>query len=492
MDQRVTADHKIEPEFLGPLGDRPLVEIAGRSSPDDLFPGASKFLSGRQQRRRREQWNAVRPMVRRLFQTDEHVLHVVYAQQVPPFLHTIGMGHFVYAYHQVLLVLTDRRIIEVLLNFRASGPETRIRSYPYGHLRDLKLSLGKLTALPVLGKKQGWRVRLRGDRKLLNLLLPRLKTRLLTEGAARAETVPLWHCPRCGAGLPPAPQSCAACRTSFRSARLATVLSLAFPGAGLFYLGFPLLGTLDLLGELVLFVVWVALMSGATERDGIGPALFVGGLFFALTKIESIHLGHVLGARSIPEPEGRRERVRSLALAGGLLSVLLVAGAFPLAARMRPRLEHDLDLAQADRDWTGSRRTADWAFYKDDKDARSQWVHVPTGARLTLFAHAQSALDGQEEFHRQYSAEMAKQVVRTLADDGQVPAPFHGFRHVAEIKTQHGDPVTVIAYFVYDPDGHDVHQAVMVVPRDDAGAGEGLVQDFLRHARFIDAVPPQR
>ena len=66
MEARSTGDYKIEPEFLGPLGDRPLVEQAGKSSPDDLFPGASKFLSGRQQRKRREQWNAVRPMVKRL------------------------------------------------------------------------------------------------------------------------------------------------------------------------------------------------------------------------------------------------------------------------------------------------------------------------------------------------------------------------------------------------------------------------------------------
>src|SRR5713101_8261231 len=109
MDSQSAADHRIEPEFLGPLGDRPLVELAGRSSPDDLFPGASKFLSNRQQRKRREQWNAVRPMVRRLLQSDEHVMHVVYAQQVPPFMHTIGLGHFAYAYHQVLLVITDRR-----------------------------------------------------------------------------------------------------------------------------------------------------------------------------------------------------------------------------------------------------------------------------------------------------------------------------------------------------------------------------------------------
>src|SRR5438445_5610484 len=280
MEPRGAVDHKIEPEFLGPLGDRSLLDLAGKASPDDLFPGASKFLNGRQQRKRREQWNAVRPMVRRLLQPGEHVLHVVYAQQVPPFLHCVGLGHFVYAYHQVLLFITDQRIIEALLNFRATGPSTRIRSYPYRHLSGLKLSLGKLTAIPAKGKKQGWRIRIGGDKKLLTLMLPRLQTRLLAEGAAHAEGMPLWHCPRCGAGVPPAPEECSACHTRFRSTRLATVLSLAFPGAGLFSLGYPFVGALDLMGARVLFVLWLAILSGSTETEGIAPALVFGSVPF--------------------------------------------------------------------------------------------------------------------------------------------------------------------------------------------------------------------
>jgi hypothetical protein len=492
MEPRSATDHKIEPEYLGPLGDRPLVETAGASSPDDLFPGASTFLNARQQRKRRELWNAVRPRAGRLLRPDEHVLHVAYAQQVPPLSHQLGLGHLVYAFHQVLLVLTDQRIVEVLLNFRATGPGTRIRSYPYRNLSGLKLSFGKLTAVPAQGKKQGWRLRIGGDKKLLKLLLPRLQKLLLSEGATHAETTPLWHCPQCGAVVPPAPEACSACRARFRSTRLASVLSLAFPGGGLFYLGYPLLGTLDLLGELMLFCIWLALLSDAADGDGIVPALFVGGLFFLITKLESIHVGRVLGARSIPESEGRRARAGRLALVSGALSALLVVGAFPLAAAARPRLERDLDVATDDGVWSGSRNTADWAFFKEDREARSQWVNTPSGARLTVFAHPQGVLHDQEEFHRDYTAEMRNQKVHTLIDDENVPSPFHGFRWVGEVKNQQGTPVAVIAYFLYDPDGHDVHQITLGVPIEDAEAGESLVKDFVHHARFIDAVAPER
>jgi hypothetical protein len=233
-------------------------------------------------------------------------------------------------------------------------------------------------------------------------------------------------------------------------------------------------------------------MSRASEMDGIGPALVLGGLFFLGTKIESIHLGRVLGARSIPEREGRQERARKLALAGGVLSALLVVGAFPLAAAARPRLERDLDISTDDGAWSGSRRAADWGFLKDDKAARSQWTHAPTGTHITVFAHPQSLLDDQDQFHRGYPPEMESRKFTTLLDDQKIPPPFHGFRYVGETKADNGEMVALVAYFLYDQDGHDIHQVSLAVPRKYAGAGEALVEDFLHHARFIDAVAPQR
>src|SRR5262245_33675115 len=492
MQSSNAGDHRIEPEFLGPLGDRPLAEMAGKSSPGDLFPGASKYLSQRQQTKRRAQWNAVRPMVKRMLQPGEHVLHVAYAQGIPPFMDHVGFGHFVYAYHQVVLVITDQRIIEALLNFRGNAPGTRLRSFPYRSMKALTLRFGKLTAVPGQGRKQGWRFRLGGDKKLVALLLPRLQQRLFAEGAGHSEASPQWHCPRCGAGVPPKPEECTSCRTHFRSTRMATILSLAFPGAGLFYLGHPFLALSDFLGEMTLFAVWVAMMMGASEGDGMLPAVVMGGFFFTITKLQSIQMGRVLGCRSIPEPEGRRDRVTKLALAGASLSALLVAGAFPLAAVARPRLEHDIDLATEDGSWSGSRRAADWATFKDDTSARSQWTHTPTGAHVTVFAYPQSLLEDPETFHRDYAARMQKNAVRTIADDAQVPAPFHGFRYITELKGKNGQEVALVSYFLYDQEARDIHHLSLAVPLDDAQAADAVIQDFVHHAKFVDAIPPQR
>ena len=64
--------------------------------------------------------------------------------------------------------------------------------------------------------------------------------------------------------------------------------------------------------------------------------------------------------------------------------------------------------------------------------------------------------------------------------------------YVGEKKAKSGEQIAVLAYFLYDQDGHDVHEVTVAVPREDAEAGDALVQDFLHHARFIDAVAPQR
>ena len=60
------------------------------------------------------------------------------------------------------------------------------------------------------------------------------------------------------------------------------------------------------------------------------------------------------------------------------------------------------------------------------------------------------------------------------------------------MKTKTDQEVALVQYFLYDQDGHDIHQISLAVPREDADAGEALVVDFLHHARFIDAIAPQR
>jgi len=483
-------DYKIEPECLGPLGGRPLAEAAKAGGPSDLFPGASAFLSARHQRRRREQWSAAKPLAERVLRPEERILYVAHAMQVPPTLHFLALGAMALPYHQVMLVFTDTRLIEVLLSVRGKTAETRLRSFPWASVRGVKFTFAKMTVVPADGRRQDWRVPLRGDRNLLKLLSSRLKPRLLQEGAATAQRLPLWHCPQCGVTVPANPRSCDACQASFRSPRLAALLSLAFPGAGLFYAGHPFLAALDFLGEVVLYLIFLLMMLEA-EPGAIKVAVGFGAFLFLLTKLESIHLSQILVARTKPETEARRSGYTRLALAGGLASLLIIGSAFPLAGAGRPGLDRDLEVGGKDNPWRGSRNVGEWDAFTADASARSEWRH-PSGLRVTLLAYPQGMLSSSSDFRADYRLGLGRQGVTLLKDDEDVPSPFRGFRFVGLGRTQDGRPVSLIQYFVVDEQNHDIHQASTGVLGGDGKMAEDLVRDLLSRARWIDPTPPTR
>ncbi len=480
---------KIEPELFGPLGERPLVETAPTNSPTDLFPGSAAFLKGRQVERRRGQWSSVRTLIDRLLRPEERVLYVAHAMQVPSVFQSLSLGYMAYYYHQVLLVMTDSRMFEILLNMRATAPETRIRSYAWKNVSDLRLRFGgRLMVSPTKGKKQAWRLRLRGDRKLLKLLLPRIKEKLNQEGAAAATTLPAWHCPECGSESSTRPERCLSCSAMFRSPRLAAWLSLAFPGAGLLYAGHPVMATLDFLGELLVFGVFAMALATAADAAQVIGLIIMGTIFLALTKLESIHLGHIMSTRTRPESHARYTGFRRFAFAGGLVSMLALTGAVMASGTLKPILDHDLAVTSPESAWTSSSNRSEWDFFADDESARSQWIH-PGGLVLTLFAYPVSSAAEQAEFEQEFLAEMSAQG-QVLLTDEEIPGSFEGFRHLLMTPGEDGEPVTAVNYFVYDRDGRDIHQIFLAVPTSMQDLAVQAAEDFLAQAEWVAPAAP--
>src|SRR5207245_4895592 len=119
-----------------------------------------------------------------------HVLYVAQAVQLPPGLQALGLGHLSYAYHQVLLVFTESRLIEILLNVWGKRPASRVRSYEWRHVQDLKVWFRRMTIKPAQGKKQTWTLQLGGDKKVVGLMIPRLKGTRPRAGASAAAPRP--------------------------------------------------------------------------------------------------------------------------------------------------------------------------------------------------------------------------------------------------------------------------------------------------------------
>jgi len=428
-------------------------------------------------------------MLDRLLEPGEHVLYAAQAVQKPSVFQAMSLGWLVYMYHQVLLVFTDRRVIEILLDQKAKAPATRMRSFPLNRVNKLSLRFLSVTLVPVKGKKGTWTVS-GGDRKLLKLLLPRIQEHLHPESAPPEEVTPKWHCPNCLAACTPNPKSCESCGTLFRSFGLASALSIAFPGAGLLYSGHPVLATFDFLGELMAFS-FIALMLAMAGTDAASVIAFAGmGAFaFFLTKFESVHLGHILVTRSRPDDPERRARWKKFAGVGGMLSVIAIAGALALSGTLGAVQKHDLHFEHAQ--WEGSRDPSEWLFFAEDPTLRSQWTHED-GWLVSVFAYPLNSLQSFESFKDEFLQEVARQKLTNVVEDESLPPAVKGFRHVGDLIGEDGVKLTAIYYFVYGPEQPEIHQLLTVVETHEADAVEGYLQELLGEAQWIPAMELNR
>lgn len=484
---------RIDPHLLGPLGDQPAYQTA----PAELFPGEDQYLPARARRARVALRERIAGMVGRVLEDGEQVLYLAQGAQVPPLLHQVGLGAYVYKFHQVALVFTDRRLVEVLLDFSGKVPATRIRTFGWAAVKDLSIGMRGLVLTTAEDKprKHRWKIRLGGDRKLLKLLVPKIRERLLGRAAApesaATQVVPVWHCPVCGSALPSRSERCAACGTLFRSPRFAAWLALAIPGGGLFYAGHPVLGALDLLGEVILYGALVLVLAVSTRTAGIAELLSTEGAVHLLlaavfTKVESAHLAHMLAARTKPETEAGRQLWKKWAVSGGVLSLVALLGLAGVPGRLVNTVDHDLRFTAAG--WKGSWSPADWEFFENDGDTRSEWVHED-GSALAVMAFP---LGLTESF-----ADLRQAFDRELAAGGHPPAepiavgPFEGFRATFKLTLDDGSQYVGIRYLIYDRTGKDYHMIVWNVRPEEAAVAEERLQALLKSAQWVAAVQPE-
>lgn len=332
-----------EPHILGPLSaTEPVV-----TGPAHLFQGEEDVLSKRKLRNRIRLWEHLAETVEKVLDEEERVLYLAPAVEIAPFLERITLGWLWSRYFYVALVFTDRRLIEILLESDHKSAATRIRSFPWGLVREVKLGWGGLK-LKLEKRRLKWALKVGADSRLLKPLMERVKEQLVGISATPDRKVPLWHCPLCGSAATDHPTACAACQTPFRSRALAGWLSLAFPGGGLFYAGHPVLGTIDFLGESFLYLILMTGVLTALDTQELIQFVATGALFLGLTKLESVHLARVLVYRTKPHSTRGRTSWRRFLAAGAVVSVLAVGLPFTAAGSLAHWVEEEgLATAQA-------------------------------------------------------------------------------------------------------------------------------------------------
>ena len=464
------------PAFFGPLDE----EFAPVTGVIRFFAGEDSYLSKRKLDVRERLWTAIRPSLERVLETDETVLYVAPVIHNPRFLEIFGFGVWYVYFFRAALVLTDRRVVEVMLR-KADQADTRICSYSWGQVKDLKFKFGTLTIKPAEGRTQKWKIQERGDRKVLKLLLPRIEQQLVPGDIHAPRPVPLWHCPECGAASPKHPDECAHCGTRFKSRNLAALLALAFPGAGLAYAGHPILAAFDFIGEAILYVLITVTFLLATGTEAIGAAVLLGVIFLFFTKLESAHLATVLVHRTRPDP--KKAKWKRAAVIGAVFSLVLMAVP-PLLSGVLGGLvnvvDRDLDFSTTDMGWSGGHDPDAWTFGYEENQ-RSEWIR-DDGQSLFVWSLAFGPDETEEALIAAVTENMDPDLVERTTIGG-----FEGVRVIEDGIDEEGEPFLWVRWMIFDREYDDVHILAASAAPGDLEALETEVDQLVQNASWIAA-----
>lgn len=471
------------PDLFGPLSTEPVVQ----TGPAVLFAGEERFLSARALRRREALRDAVAPRVRLLLQEGERLLHLLPAVRVPPLGQQLALGVWYVRFFKVALVLTDQRLIEVGLGSDGHTVGTSTQSFPWSQARKLAAGLRGFRLTPAKGRTDSWRLAEGGDRKLLKALVPNLSQNVLAGGAAAPRPVPLWHCPTCGAAAEKHPASCESCGTAFKSSNLAAALALAIPGGGLMYARRPVLAAFDVLGEALVFVlVAIGFLVAGTGEEKVA-ALVVGLLLFLLTKVESAHLAHIFAHRTVPEAAPTRRRWVRAAVAGGVLSVVLMALPPALAGRMDGTVNHDLTFEAQDLGWSGGHDPSAWVEGVDENQ-RSEWIHAD-GQELFVFAASLGLFESFESLRQELSDEPVEDVTDRRVEPLEV-AGLEGLWATETVKLGSGAEMRRVHCFIFDRTSRELHFCLTHASPDNLAEVSARTRQLLSRARWVAAKLP--
>lgn len=467
---------RLNPAFLGPLDE----EFAPLTGSTRMFPGEESYLSPRKLKARERLWDSIRPVLERVLEPDENVLYAAPVVHNPKTLEILGFGMWYVYFFKAALVLTDRRAVEVLMR-KQDQVDTRVFSYSWAQVANLKLKWGTLTLKPGKGRTQRWSIVEKGDRKLLKLLLPKIQEQLLPGDVHAPRPVPLWHCPECGAASPKHPTTCAHCGVRFKSRGLAAALAFAFPGAGLVYSGHPILGLFDLVGEAILFVIVAVSFLTAGGPEEIGVAVILGGLFFFFTKLESAHLASVLVHRTRPE---KNRRPWHVAIAAGAVVSLVMMALPPLASGLLAGslnvVDRDLDFASNDLGWTGGQDASAWVFGAEPNQ-RSEWIR-DDGQGLFVWSLPMGLDETEEMFTATVTEGLGSEDVRPTVIGG-----LEGIRVVEKGVDEDGEHFLWVRWMLFDREYNDVHIVATSAFPDTIEVMEAEVDQLVSNASWIAA-----
>lgn len=408
--------------------------------------------------------SAVASLLARVIADGEEVIATVEAVEVVPWRQRVAVGGAWAFTHLVLLVVTTHRLFEVALRPGGHVPAGRVREVAWSRTATLHVD-GQILRL---GDELAWLLRqpLANETVVEVARIARSEAMSRRTGAAKA-----WRlCSGCGLTATSELLSCRRCGALRHSPTLAVLLAWAFPGAGMLYLGRPLLAALRLLVESSCFAVLSWLLMAA---DGLVQTVLVAAIgvpVFLLVKLESATMTRALADRVGTISPAATARWRRLAAVGAAVTVVVGASPFFVTGRLSTALSSDLDTLASELGWTVSRDPAAWAPQPEMDLTRAQWRHRDgwlLRATAEPFAGFESASEARDRLLTPGPSGPAEEIAGDLVVIRRLePDPSNAAR-------------LRVRYAILDEPGRDAHFLSTEVAAADLAALDARLRELL-------------
>jgi DNA-directed RNA polymerase subunit RPC12/RpoP len=251
---------------------------------------------------------AVKDVVENMLRKDEVVMRIAAGTAYFPVEILFGNGWLTMLYNRYALIATNQRLLMINTNHRMTKPAHYVYQMPYSNIKKVERGLFRRNIVLVPKK---------GKRKIFTSMTAYLSAEMskfirnhidsaIPVGTPQSMLTDL--CPACFAALEKSLSNCTSCAAEFKTPKKAMLKSLVLPGWGDIYLGHRLLGFIEVLGSLFIWLIFFGLLMSGLAQDliiGLLLLVFYNGADSMLTYYMA-RKGYILEKKQSMQPAAGR------------------------------------------------------------------------------------------------------------------------------------------------------------------------------------------
>jgi hypothetical protein len=211
-------------------------------------------------------------------------------------------------YNRYALIATNQRLLMINTNHRMTKPAHYVYQMPYSNIKKVERGLFRRNIVLVPKK---------GKRKIFTSMTAYLSAEMSkfirnhidsATPVGTPATILTDLCPACFAVLEKSLSNCTTCAAEFKTPKKAMLKSLVLPGWGDIYLGHRLLGLIEVLGSLFIWLIFFGLLMSGLAQDliiGLFLLVFYNGADSLLTYYMA-RKGYILERKQSMQPTADR------------------------------------------------------------------------------------------------------------------------------------------------------------------------------------------